>query len=157
MARTEMNDVSKMRKVSNIFVNPKVQGKFLLLLVGTGFVLTIVHCWMFYLYNIETYRYLVELAPQGSEIKSSFDSDLLKVLIFLALSSLVFTGIIALIALIFSHRLVGPLYSLKNTCDQIRDGKTDLRLHFRSEDELKEIGESFNQMLDSILGRSQKK
>lgn len=57
------------------------------------------------------------------------------------------------LGIFLSHRLAGPLYRLKKHMGFVGDGDLSLNIKFRPKDELKDIADSFNDMLDGLSSR----
>ena len=60
------------------------------------------------------------------------------------------------LVLFFSHFIAGPIYRFEKTLEQMRDGHLDVTVHLRKWDELKEVGDLFNQTLASLRNRVKK-
>ncbi len=62
-------------------------------------------------------------------------------------------ALLAIFCLVFgillTHRVVGPIHKLRKAMDEVAAGRSDVRLHLRSNDEFQDLAESFNRMLDS--------
>ena len=53
-------------------------------------------------------------------------------------------------ALVFSHRIAGPLPKIYKALEDIGGGNFDVRLTLRKNDELKELAESINRMAERL-------
>ena len=60
-------------------------------------------------------------------------------------------------AIIFSHRVVGPLPKIYKALKEIGQGRFDVRLVLRKNDELKELAEEINAMAAQLEARGTKK
>lgn len=58
--------------------------------------------------------------------------------------------LVAVVAILFSHLIAGPAYHLKKVMDLVRQGDMSQRVRLRKWDELKDVAESFNNMMDSF-------
>lgn len=63
---------------------------------------------------------------------------------------LVMTALNFVIALLFSHRIAGPMYRLRKSMEQVGTGDLSLLIRLRSGDELHELKDSFNDMVSSL-------
>jgi methyl-accepting chemotaxis protein len=68
-------------------------------------------------------------------------------IIFLLSVVLVFSGILALI---FSHRIAGPILRLTRSLDMLASGKDIPPFHFRSYDEFKELASAFDRLRKTL-------
>jgi sensor histidine kinase YesM len=59
-------------------------------------------------------------------------------------------------ALLYSHRIAGPLYKLKTAMTALRQGILDRHIFFRDKDTFPELAEEFNSMSDAIFARRRK-
>lgn len=65
--------------------------------------------------------------------------------------------ILMTIAVIFiSHRIAGPLQRLKAYMRRVGQGEFNLRLRFRTYDEIHDVADAFNQMVDDLKRRYKK-
>lgn len=64
---------------------------------------------------------------------------------------LVIIGFVAMISIIFTHKIAGPIYKIERTCRQIID-ENDLSFHIqlRTGDELQELAEEINRLVDHV-------
>lgn len=94
---------------------------------------------------------LAKEADQGAEedrrnielaLRHSYKGSLLVVGIGLAVS--------AVLALVISRGVIGPIQKLRDTAHQLSQGKMDARILLNSKDELGELGGSFNLMADNL-------
>ena len=68
----------------------------------------------------------------------------------LFLTSLVMISITALFSALVSHSLMQPLESMMTTIKRIRQGETKMRVKVSHEDEIGQLGQSFNELLDEV-------
>jgi signal transduction histidine kinase len=64
--------------------------------------------------------------------------------------------VLAIMVLLISHHIAGPLYRLKMYMKKVQDGDYSTRLKFRKSDAINDVADSFNNMLDSIQKDLQK-
>lgn len=60
------------------------------------------------------------------------------------------------LSLFFSHFVAGPIYRFQKTLQEMRDGKLNIHVQLRKNDELKDIADLFNQALSSLRNRLRK-
>lgn len=138
------------RKVRNLLLNPRFQGKYVLLVGGAALLVSIVYAGIFYSYIKENYAILVELSPMTDAAKAQLYSELRQIVLLLGAGSLVFVSVVSWLALFFTHRSAGPLYQFKKVFEDIRSGKVDARIHLRPWDDFQEVADSFNEMMESL-------
>lgn len=61
--------------------------------------------------------------------------------------------IISIRFLIFSHRIVGPLYRFRQSLVKLGEGDLTLKVHFREKDELKDIAQLFTDTVSRLNGK----
>ena len=64
---------------------------------------------------------------------------------------LLIIAFVAVISIIFTHKIAGPIYKIERTCRQIID-ENDLSFHIqlRTGDELQELAEEINRLVDHV-------
>lgn len=81
-------------------------------------------------------------------------SALLEAMWLPVLSSLILGVIFVLVfGLVYSHRIAGPLFNLKNAMTGVELGDLSITMHIRSTDELHDIEKAFNKMVDGLNDR----
>ena len=139
------------RKLSNIFINPKYQMRYIFWLTGTGFTLVFANTLVFYWYVKENYQFLVEMSPMTDEAKAQLFKELSNILVILSLTSALFLLFVAFVGLIYSHRTAGPLYHFQRVFQEIKNGNRSARIRLRPNDDFKEVANTFNEMMDKIV------
>lgn len=135
-------DQSKSYKRTAILVEKSLQLKFM------GFVL--------FLFLISGFAVWWEAYhSMGNFIALGFGDDQVKTIVaqfnkVLLIKMGVELVLIVFISMMFSHYIAGPLYRLQETMRMVRDGDFSVRVKFRKLDELKKLGETFNEMMDSL-------
>ena len=94
---------------------------------------------------------LVGIYPQG-RLAEIFHSVYLAFALCLAL----IMPVIFYVALVFSHRIAGPLPKIYQTLRNIGNGQWDERLVLRKKDELKELADVINEMAAKLKQREGK-
>ncbi len=137
--------VSYGRKI--YLINPSFQIKFsifvcaLLILVSTIYPFTILELMNGIINHLESM--LPNVATDFRERKS-------KLIMFLILMQLGFTGLTFFICVFFSHKIAGPIYKLQMHLRGIREGKIRNQLYFRKGDYFQELASDVNLTLDHI-------
>jgi nitrogen fixation/metabolism regulation signal transduction histidine kinase len=111
-------------------------------MLGYGFV--------FYKHIKENYDTLVKLSPVTDEVKSELYRELNQIVLYLSGFSLLFLLSVALIGLVYSHRVAGPLFKIKVVCKDICDGNLSARIALRPNDEFRDVAEQLNQLIDIL-------
>lgn len=70
----------------------------------------------------------------------------------LMLGSLTFIAGVILIGLLESHRTAGAAFAIRRAVDEIREGKTEIRVRLRRRDHLQELARSINRLAETIDG-----
>ena len=69
---------------------------------------------------------------------------------YLVLTLAIAVAIILILALLFSGRISTPARQLKRAMEEVRNGELSTRVNIRSGDEMEYLGESFNQMVETL-------
>lgn len=75
----------------------------------------------------------------------------------LLISAVVGFLISCLAGLLYSHRIAGPVYRIKNTIDEVLEGKSPAVIVLRKHDELKDLAMSLNRLLQHFQRNSDPK
>jgi methyl-accepting chemotaxis protein len=79
------------------------------------------------------------------------DSGQKRLMLILGLQTLCLLAGIFALAIFTTHRLAGPLIAIRRALEDVRDGKRDGNLRFRSIDpHLSDIAKSFNEMVAAL-------
>jgi hypothetical protein len=138
------------RKLKNFLISPKYQLKYVFWLTSSGLILTVVNSSIFYVYIKENYDTLVELLPMTDEVKNQLYSELHHIILILALVSLAFLIIVALLGIVLSHRTAGPMFHFKRVFREIGGGNCNSRVRLRPGDDWHDVMDEFNKMMDTI-------
>ncbi len=108
--------------------------------------------------NFSDSDYTVYYQPIGDssyQLAVSFDQQELYSLnsanrTYLILILAIAVAIILILSLLFSGRISTPARQLKRAMEEVRNGELNTRVSIRSGDEMEYLGESFNQMVETI-------
>lgn len=137
-----------------IIINKMFQMKysirvFIASLLPSVFLLLLIYWWNInYLKQILTGLEIYDEGLQAIVLKEAMP-NIFHLLLLIFISSL-FLGIAVLFV---THKIAGPMFSLKKFMKMVEAGSYNLNLNFRKKDELKDIATSFNNMLSSILNK----
>jgi len=76
--------------------------------------------------------------------------ELKQVAIILLVVCFCFTLFCALLGILVSHKIAGPLEAFKRTFIEVRNGQTNSRINLRSGDEFKDVAREFNLLMDQL-------
>lgn len=143
------------RRMSNLFLNPRYQLKFIFWLTVPGLCLIAVNALVFYYYVNESYSILVDLSPMTAAAKTQLNGELNSIIGKLAIFSAFFLCVVVVLGLVLSHRTVGPLYRLKQVCQAIcRDDLAEAEIQLRPKDDFKDVADSFRQTIEHLSKKS---
>lgn len=71
----------------------------------------------------------------------------------LIIQLVVFVTVLCFIAIVLTHRVAGPLYSLEKSIKIVQEGNLVHRARFRKKDELSHLRDAFNAMLEAVHGK----
>jgi len=74
-----------------------------------------------------------------------------KIVLFLFLGIAIF--LVGFIALLFSHRIAGPIYRLRKLAETLAEGKDIPPVKFRNYDEFKEVAAAFEKLRNSLKSK----
>ncbi|MFZ9521569.1 MAG: HAMP domain-containing protein [Silvanigrellaceae bacterium] len=135
-------------------MNSRFQGRYIRALVGSSFVVMLCYGIIFYRHVRENYDTLVKLSPVPDEVKSELYQELNNIVVYLSGYSLLFLVSVAVIGLVYSHRVAGPLFKIKNVCKDICEGNTSARITLRPNDDFRDVAEQLNQLIDVLQKKS---
>ena len=143
----------KQRRFLNLLLEPYVQvpiGVFSTVL-SFGFVLSIggVLYWKFH----ELYSLLLLLSDADLEIASMTMELMYEVKWwFFGISSL-FLGLHILLGIIYTHRLIGPSYAIKQHIIRLLQNDYSKKIHLRKKDSLQDLSKLLNDLTDHLKNR----
>ncbi|MDD5680809.1 MAG: HAMP domain-containing protein, partial [Candidatus Omnitrophica bacterium] len=88
---------------------------------------------------------LSQVYPQGL-----FVSIFNKVAFSLARNMAVLAILIFIFAIFISHRIAGPIYRIKSVIREMGEGKLDVPVYLRKNDELHDLAEEINKLQESL-------
>jgi len=130
------------RKISNYLIEENLQLSLIFRFLIIMILLTIFFVFIIY---IVCWPVILEYVPKSMIY-------LLKEQIFLKLYSVSFIllFIIAVICIIFTHKIAGPVYHLEKVIDKVIKGEDFELVHLRNNDELKSLASKINHLILSI-------
>lgn len=138
------------RKIKNFWLNSQFQGRYVRSLVASSLLAMLLYGIVFYKHIKENYDTLVKISPMSDEAKTQLYSELNQIIVYLSASSLFFLLLVTLIGVIYSHRVAGPLFKIKNVCKEICEGNSSARIVLRPKDEFQDVTEQLNKMIDTL-------
>jgi methyl-accepting chemotaxis protein len=94
-------------------------------------------------YHLAIVRFIVAATRAGKMIENYN-------LIYVAPLTIVLLLAVIFLAVLVSHRVVGPAYRLKHTIDAFADGELEVRANLRKADALKDVATSVNTLGDTL-------
>lgn len=139
-------------KRSIIIINKKFQLKFAFFVCSWIFALSMIY--PIVIYNIFEF-FIKSASTTGGNPIAALTPDKIKnlqnqVLVVLGVLQLIFLGITFILTIFISHRIAGPLYKLKRAMEDVAKGNFDLRISFRKNDHFKDIQDTFNDMVQAV-------
>jgi len=138
------------RKLKNYLIYPEFQLKFIWMLVFTNLLIVALVVLFSYVYFINSSTLYGVLQYIHSDSSTTFKQELTHFLLILSLLVFVFIALIAVVALVISHRVAGPVYKFKKGCEQLANGEKGVKVVLRPNDIFKDVAISFNKMIDKI-------
>jgi methyl-accepting chemotaxis protein len=136
-------------------VDESFQIKYSLLLALTGLLVSALVGMVIYNYNMAHDNVLLMSGLDQSQDMVNFFQSQHKILIVkLVTLCAIITMFLFLAGLIITHRITGPLFSIKKAMKQISEsGDLGLRVSLRKNDELKSFADEFNNMMEKLGDR----
>ena len=148
-SKVEKTPVTNGNRRKKLLINPEFQLRFMKNIV----VLNVIVCAVFYAAN---YYFFWRTNNLGRDIgleeghvffKFMEEQQRLMAMVFTGTATLV-TGILLIFGLVYSHRIVGPMYHLKKYLAERGAGKIRHTLGFREKDYFQDVADSVNAYLD---------
>ena len=138
------------RSKKNLWLMPGFQGRMILLFIFCGFTCALLNGYLYNSYVDDSYRFILQYSTLSPDLKEQRHFDLLVFGVALAAASLVITLILAVWALVLTHRAAGAVYAVKKVIGEIRAGDLTRRVRLRKKDEFKDLAAAFNEMMDEL-------
>src|SRR5687768_4523619 len=135
------------RSKKNLWLLPGFQGRMILLFIFGGFGTALLNGYLYYSYVKDSYTFILQYSTLSQDLIAQRHSDLFIFGIALAAASLLITLILAVWALVLTHRAAGAVYHIKKVIGEITAGDLTRRIHLRKKDEFKDLAAAFNQMM----------
>ncbi|MGI9290350.1 MAG: hypothetical protein ACR2QG_03625 [Gammaproteobacteria bacterium] len=140
---------NKQRKLSNLLLNSGIQLPIILLVLLAGFLTSLFNAVLYYRFVKGNYDIFF---ASLSEVPQDFiDEKYFELINFgwslIAISGLM-TIVVALYALIITHRAAGAGYRIHAVVEEFKSGKTDARIHLRKNDYFQDLAQSINELMD---------
>jgi len=91
-----------------------------------------------------------ELSVTHPELHSAIQTAQEQFILFLIFIQLLFSIIVLILFIFFTHKIAGPMYKLKTHLQQIREGEEIRPLTFRNGDYFHDVAEEVSEFLESI-------
>ncbi len=139
-----MNGSYKRRK--QLLINGKFQIRYISLILGFMFITVVATG-----YTV----YATTWIMFGEKLAAVYPQELLleivkKVNTILFLRMLFLTPLVVFIGLVLSHRIAGPIYSIKKFLKKVSEGNYSNRLRLRKKDEMQDVAEALNRLVEKL-------
>jgi|DewCreStandDraft_4_1066084.scaffolds.fasta_scaffold00712_67 signal transduction histidine kinase len=128
-------------------VDKKFQYKYLFnILTMTFFTIIVVAFTTFFILwekIIKEFFYIPDAAKKLGDIFISTSQILILPVIILIV-------IFSIIAILFSHKIAGPIYRVEKIAEELKNGNLNISVRFRKDDELHHLAEALNNMISGI-------
>ena len=132
---------------------PGFQGRLILLFVVGAFGSALLNGYLYYSYVDGSYAFIFQYSSLSQDLIAQRHRDLLVFGIVLVVASLVVTLILALWALVLTHRAAGAIYHVTRVIEEIRAGDLTQRVHLRKKDEFQGLASAFNRLMDELQAK----
>jgi sensor histidine kinase YesM len=86
---------------------------------------------------------------------SRFEEQRSSLLLYLTLTQVGFVGLVFVLCIFVSHKIVGPLYKLSMYLKGIREGNPVTGLNFREGDQFPEIADEINETIEYFTNKTE--
>jgi len=145
-----MANPKKQRSKRNLLIMPGFQGRMILFIILAGFSCTILNGYLYYSYVVDSYAFILKNSTLSQDLIDLRYRDLYVFGLSLGGATLLVTIVIAIWALVITHRAAGSVYHARRVIEEIRAGNPKARIHLRAKDEFRDLANSFNQMMDEL-------
>ena len=138
------------RKLKNLWINPKFQGKFTLYFIVSGL---FIFGFMFYIIFdvLVTIREFMSQAQfNDAKLLSLITDSFQTVSVMTLLAFLAFACLAILYSVTVTHRVAGPMVAINKFIDDLIAGNYERELILRKYDELTEIADKLNELKDKL-------
>jgi HAMP domain-containing protein len=137
------------RKLKNLVLNKGIQVPAALLVILAGILFS--NALLFYKFVKGNYEIFFHSYPTDAQefIDLKFN-DLQSFILILIAVSILTTIVLAVYAVINSHRTTGAGFRIQTVIEELKSGKADSRIHLRKNDELQALAQSINELMDQI-------
>lgn len=91
-----------------------------------------------------------ELKVSHPELSDTLGQAQERFILYLIAIQFIFSVVVLIIFIFFTHKIAGPLFKLKGHLQQIRDGEPITALNFRNGDYFHDVAEEVSEFLDSV-------
>ena len=141
---------AKKRSKKRLLIMPGYQARMVFFVVLAGFLCAVFNGYLYYKYVSGSYDFILKQSNLPQELIAQRYDDLLFVGLGLAAATLLITLVVAVWALVITHRTAGAVYHISRVVDEVRRGNVTARVHLRKKDEFQSLASAFNQMLDEL-------
>jgi len=119
------------------------QMKYIVLVCASIIVVSAMSLWHMYF----------EFSQLKDSITPEFAKTLASVQLGIVVRQVIFTFIVLVLAVIFSHTFAGPIFRVERSCEEVGRGDLTARIKLRKDDDLTDLKEAFNQMTASLQSK----
>ncbi len=153
--KSQFFTLSPRRKTSNLVLQPHLQLKLPVYLLGLTFCFAV----LFTLHGYVTYDRLYEIVLQHTDAPEYFERVIqAQTANFKAVSAsmgIAYVLLMLTISILYTHRLVGPTVAFRRHVESIRNGDFSSRIVLRKNDAFLEVARELNELAE-MLGEQEK-
>ena len=139
------------RKLSNYFINPDFQGKFVAIFLIFGFFQAFVNYYaIFFSFNKVRSGIAEAKVPPGSDIQELINMQEFYVITFIGVAFVISFLVFVFVGIRFTHQAAGALYRMKTEFAQMKADKKLHHITLRKGDFFRDVETSFNEMVDEV-------
>lgn len=134
------------RQIRNFVLSPSLQLKFSLLPLALSLVFAIAFVvQLVYLYN-QYVDLIIDYTEVREQILEIIDGQKSRFYMIVSVYCAIYVIVSTAIAIVMTHRLIGPTIAFRRHIKSLSDGKYDSRITLRKADAFSELAEDLNQL-----------
>ena len=139
--------MSQNERRKNVFIDRKFQISFILKFCSVAILSSVIIGLLVLIFTSNS----TTVAIEGTKVFVKSTSDfLLPAMIFtIATVTLFSASAVIMLAMVTSHKIAGPLFSINRTAEKLKEGDLTERFHIRSDDQLGDLSRFLNVFVDA--------
>ncbi len=148
-----IDNQSGRRLLRNFIIRPGVQIRYLVYILSVGLVFMLVMFSFMLMTLTRMFSQAAQIANIEYDIQLAIQNAIISAWIVFALSCIAFAGLSAVIGILLTHRVFGPIVPIRRHLAALKKGNYKQVTQLRQHDELKEVADDLNQVSELLEKR----